>query len=62
MNKINRNSSCSCGSGKKFKRCCLDKETKMAPLEDLDELSYNSINLIKKGKLEEAEILAQKLI
>lgn len=25
MNSIGRNDPCSCGSGKKYKRCCLDK-------------------------------------
>lgn len=27
MSKIGRNELCLCGSGKKFKKCCLDKET-----------------------------------
>lgn len=66
MNKIGRNSPCPCGSGKKFKRCCLEKETKIKfntiPIENLDELSNHSIDLIKEGKLDEAEILATKLI
>lgn len=25
MNKVGRNEPCPCGSGKKFKKCCLDK-------------------------------------
>jgi len=25
MSKLGRNDPCSCGSGKKFKKCCLDK-------------------------------------
>ena len=25
MNKVGRNDPCPCGSGKKFKKCCLDK-------------------------------------
>lgn len=25
MNKVGRNDPCSCGSGKKFKKCCIDK-------------------------------------
>ena len=27
MNKINRNDPCTCGSGKKFKKCCGEKKT-----------------------------------
>jgi len=28
MRKINRNENCPCGSGKKFKKCCMNKQTK----------------------------------
>ena len=30
--KVGRNAPCPCGSGKKYKKCCLDKD-KAAPLE-----------------------------
>ena len=35
MSKINRNDACPCGSGKKFKKCCIDKpaENKSAVFE-----------------------------
>ncbi len=33
MAKIGRNSPCPCGSGRKYKRCCLDRETAMRNTE-----------------------------
>jgi SEC-C motif-containing protein len=33
MNKIGRNDSCPCGSGKKYKRCCESKEAEMRQRE-----------------------------
>jgi uncharacterized protein YecA (UPF0149 family) len=33
MNKIGRNDSCPCGSGKKYKRCCAKKEAEMGQRE-----------------------------
>ena len=33
MNKIERNASCPCGSGKKYKRCCERKEAEMRQQE-----------------------------
>ena len=86
MTKTARNSPCPCGSGKKYKRCCLDKVKKtvipnITPLscpdgkdrilqgqedwnydQNLCEWSNNSMDLIREGKLEEAEILAKKLL
>lgn len=81
MSKVGRNFPCPCGSGKKFKRCCLDKKDsnitssvdlternnsiklgEWSDIENLDEWSNNSLNLIKEGKLEEAEIITKKLL
>jgi hypothetical protein len=31
MNKVGRNDPCPCGSGKKFKKCCLDKPFEPSP-------------------------------
>lgn len=37
MNKIQRNDPCLCGSGKKYKKCCMDKNTlAFAAPEDSD--------------------------
>jgi hypothetical protein len=33
MTKIGRNTPCPCGSGKKYKRCCMQKETEMRQAE-----------------------------
>jgi len=66
-----RNAPCPCGSGKKHKRCCLAPKKKKAPVAsfnyipvytDLDQLS-NSVNgLIKEGRLDEAEAVANRLL
>lgn len=60
MAKIGRNDSCPCGSGKKYKKCCLNREKPLTmsdiyeDIDNLDKLS-NSINsLLKKRDFEEA--------
>jgi tetratricopeptide (TPR) repeat protein len=79
MPKIARNAPCPCGSGKKYKRCCLKKiedqrtgARRAAPTakppgraleeDDLDELSNRAVDLIKLGKLDEAEAVGHKLL
>lgn len=32
--KIGRNQLCPCGSGKKYKKCCLDKNNTVSPFSD----------------------------
>ena len=66
-----RNAPCPCGSGKKHKRCCLAPKKRKAPAPsfnytpvytELDQLS-NSVNgLIKEGKLDEVEAVANRLL
>jgi tetratricopeptide (TPR) repeat protein len=34
---LGRNDSCLCGSGKKYKKCCLEKEKNLSPLEVISE-------------------------
>lgn len=71
MAKNKRNAPCLCGSGKKFKKCCMN--TDKAPgqetgipltysFAELDDLSNEALDLIDAGKLEDAEVLAQKLL
>ncbi|PIS34833.1 MAG: hypothetical protein COT37_00570 [Parcubacteria group bacterium CG08_land_8_20_14_0_20_43_9] len=36
--KVGRNGPCPCGSGKKYKKCCIAKETSSAPAIDIDQL------------------------
>jgi tetratricopeptide (TPR) repeat protein len=91
MTKTGRNDPCHCGSGKKYKRCCLDNDeaaeraTRTAAqaakpaltppaffggplldeLDELDELTNASngvIDLIRAGKIDEAEQAARDLL
>lgn len=72
MLKIGRNAPCPCGSGKKYKKCCLSRQdgkkqpfipTKqfIAVYTDLDKLSNSVVDLIKQNKLDEAEAVCRKL-
>lgn len=88
MAKTGRNDPCHCGSGKKYKRCCLDKDEASASAarqaeqatrtatsamqamgailaEDADELDAASngvIDLVRSGKLDQAEQAANDLL
>jgi len=73
MAKIGRNAPCPCGSGKKYKKCCLipkaGKEqkyassTKFVPVyTQLDQLSNSVVDLIKQDRLDEAEAVSHKLL
>jgi tetratricopeptide (TPR) repeat protein len=72
-----RNAPCPCGSGKKYKLCCLPKQqpapsrqpvrapsTSRAPLDDddLDHLSNSIVDLIHAGRLDQAEAAARDLM
>ena len=70
MGKIGRNDNCPCGSGKKYKKCCLNRpqifsETKSDFYADIiayDELS-NSINdLLKESNFEKALEVCRELL
>jgi len=78
MTKISRNAPCPCGSGKKYKKCCLSlKETEMLDQrkimkqniknvfvedDDLDDLSNSVIDLINSGQLDKAEAVCNELM
>ncbi len=71
MSKIGRNNPCPCGSGKKYKKCCLsDKKGKkqsqkarLVPVyTDIDQLSNSVIDLINENKLDKAEAVCKKLL
>ena len=73
MAKPGRNDPCPCGSGKKYKKCCLPlheesraKQQAAVSLPpgstDLDDLSNSVVDLIKTGRLEEAEAACQELL
>lgn len=76
MAQVGRNQPCPCGSGKKYKRCCLARdaaraaETRRAlaaePVwdddDDLDAASNAVVDLIHAGRLDEAEAAARDLL
>jgi len=73
MAKIGRNKPCPCGSGKKYKKCCLlsqdgaiqpePEPTKFIPVyTELDQLSNSVMDLIKNDKLDEAEAVSTRLL
>jgi len=73
MSKIGRNAPCPCGSGKKYKKCCLPlqdgKRQSSAPSKqfiavytDLDKLSNSVVDLIEENRLDEAEAVSRRLL
>ena len=77
MAKISRNAPCPCGSGKKYKKCCLlrkEAETleqrrileqnvgkALVEVDDLDDLSNSVLDLIDAEKFDEAESVCNEL-
>ena len=63
MKKTGRNDPCPCGSGRKFKKCCIGQNHNKESViyTDLDELSNKVAMLIKQGRLDEAEGVCQEL-
>ncbi|MFH1124866.1 MAG: SEC-C metal-binding domain-containing protein [Pseudomonadota bacterium] len=76
MAKIKRNDPCPCGSGKKYKKCCLPLHEESSAKQqqdagafsltpgftDLDDLSNSVVDLIEKGRLDEAEAVCRELL
>jgi len=73
MAKIGRNTPCPCGSGKKYKKCCLGlvKETTrpepyptgfIPVYTKLDQLSNSVMELINENKIDEAEAVSKRLL
>jgi tetratricopeptide (TPR) repeat protein len=73
MAKVSRNAPCPCGSGKKYKKCCLlrqDGKTQSAEPQmrftpvytELDQLSNSVVDLIAQNKLDQAEAVSRKLL
>ncbi len=65
MKKPGRNEPCPCGSGKKYKKCCLHTLKPSARgtfvYTDLDDLSNQVPELINQEKYDEAEKVCRKL-
>lgn len=66
MKKIGRNAHCPCGSGKKYKKCCLHapkpSDGSTFVYTDLDDLSNQVPELIKQKKYDEAEEVCRNLL
>ena len=72
MSKIGRNAPCSCGSGKKYKKCCLQnlygRPKSLPPIKyravytELDQLSNSVVDLINQNELEKAEAVSGRLL
>src|ERR1700733_471999 len=58
MKKIGRNEPCPCGSGKKFKKCCLEKP-RMKPVQPPPELIHKAILRFREKKLSRDRWIAQ---
>ena len=75
MAKIGRNQPCTCGSGRKYKRCCWHRDraahVHTAPTTsphgyhfaetDLDRLSNSVVRLVDEGRLDEADAACEQL-
>ena len=75
MAKIGRNQPCPCGSGRKYKRCCWDRDrAARVPATpavsphgyhlaetDLDRLSNSVVSLVDEGRLDEADAACEQL-
>ena len=75
MTKIGRNQPCPCGSGRKYKRCCGQRDRaphvlalRAKPPEgyrwaetDLDRLSNSVVRLVGEGRLDEADAACEEL-
>lgn len=63
--KVERNSLCTCGSGKKYKKCCLTLERKpvqvFSVLSNMQEVCDNALARIEAGDLLSAEVEADRL-
>jgi tetratricopeptide (TPR) repeat protein len=72
VSKIGRNAPCPCGSGKKYKKCCLlnpdGRPKSVAPIKyravytELDQLSNSVVDLINQNELEKAEAVSRRLL
>ncbi len=69
-----RNAPCPCGSGKKYKKCCLEQEQARSrenhtmvergwtiQPNELDDLSNSVLALVDQGRLDEADAVCEKL-
>ena len=72
MSKIGRNAPCPCGSGRKYKKCCLlsqdGRPTSIPSIKyravytELDQLSNSVVDLINQNELDRAEAVSRRLL
>ena len=67
MNKIGRNDPCPCGSGKKYKQCCLQRDEALAAIGSTETVSIaklfqTALGYHQAGRLPQAEALCQKIL
>ncbi len=57
MARIGRNDPCPCGSGKKFKKCCIDKQQPMAAAPSAPPSLNSEVALLQQAAAEKRDIL-----
>jgi hypothetical protein len=60
MQKTNRNDLCPCGSGKKYKRCCLPQQSVEQPLSFMDDEGIHFVGTGAKPTEEELELMTKE--
>jgi tetratricopeptide (TPR) repeat protein len=59
---IGRNDLCLCGSGRKYKKCCLAKAPQRKASRDVDQLYIGAVRLYNQGQVREAETLCRRIL
>jgi tetratricopeptide (TPR) repeat protein len=62
MPELGRNDPCPCGSGKKYKKCCLVAGVRPLPPEPIDDLLGLYFDAMEGNLLDEAEAVARQLL
>lgn len=62
MSKAGRNDPCPCGSGKKYKQCCMHKDSAPASTNLVPRLLEQALAHHRKGELPQAETLYQQIL
>lgn len=59
MSKIGRNEPCPCGSGKKYKKCCMDKPEQIFMSEDFSRYLQSFLTYEEVNEMSTVEIIQQ---
>jgi tetratricopeptide (TPR) repeat protein len=60
--KTKRNDPCACGSGRKYKKCCMDKTPSSGRGPDIDRLFAEALRESNEGRLKQAEELCRQIL